>query len=566
VLSAADGCGNLDGERIPFSVVDCKSPAPICIQTLSVDLMPVDADDDGQVDGGMNTVWATDFIASPILDCTPNDTADVISGGQNDVKYFAFLDKDLENGVESITIDSLTEEHTDVIFTCEEEGTELVYIVAADGAGNFDYCAVMAVVQPGVEPSPCGETGGGSGSIAGLITDESINAVAGVNVQLSGQASMSYMTDDNGDYAFNGLVEGWDYSVTPGKDNDHLNGVSTFDLVLISKHILGVKPLGSAYKMIAADVNNSSSITTLDLIQLRKLILSIDTEFSNNTSWRFVDAGYSFPNPANPWSEEFPEVQNINNLQGGMTGDFVAVKIGDVNGNAVVNGLLSAEERGIAGAFELNTADVSLEAGEEYTVPFTAADIAAVEGYQFTLTFDRAAVELVDVIYGAAKEENFGIFAGQGAITTSWNGEAANNEVLFSLVLRAKNAAELKDVLGVSSRLTRAEAYTTAGETMDVALNFGAGAVARAGFELYQNQPNPFNGQTIIGFNLPEAAEATVKVNDVTGRLLKIIEGEFAKGYNQITLNSGDLGAKGVLSYTVETAEYTATKKMIIVE
>ncbi len=77
---------------------------------------------------------------------------------------------------------------------------------------------------------------------------------------------------------------------------------------------------------------------------------------------------------------------------------------------------------------------------------------------------------------------------------------------------------------------------------------------------------NSVVAQSIIGFNLPEATEATIKVNDVTGRLLKVIEGEFAKGYNQITLNSGDLGAKGVLSYTVETAEYTATKKMIVVE
>jgi len=90
--------------------------------------------------------------------------------------------------------------------------------------------------------------------------------------------------------------------------------------------------------------------------------------------------------------------------------------------------------------------------------------------------------------------------------------------------------------------------------------------VSRAGFELYQNQPNPFKGETLIGFNLPEAASATIKINDVTGRLLKIIEGDFVKGYNQVRLNSDELGAKGVLSYTVETVEYTATKKMIIVE
>ena len=65
------------------------------------------------------------------------------------------------------------------------------------------------------------------------------------------------------------------------------------------------------------------------------MILSIDTEFQNNTSWRFVDAAYLFPNAANPWFEEFPEVVNINDLPStGISGaDFVGVKIGDVNGD-----------------------------------------------------------------------------------------------------------------------------------------------------------------------------------------------------------------------------------------
>jgi hypothetical protein len=93
--------------------------------------------------------------------------------------------------------------------------------------------------------------------------------------------------------------------------------------------ILGVTPLNSPYKMIAADVNNSRSITTLDLIQLRRWILGVDVKFSNNTSWRFVRRDYVFPNPANPWAEEFPELLNVNDLYGALNNrDFVAVKIG----------------------------------------------------------------------------------------------------------------------------------------------------------------------------------------------------------------------------------------------
>jgi hypothetical protein len=561
IVSVADGCGNLDGQRIPFEVVDCKSPAPICIQTLSIDLMPIDEDGDGQVDGGMNTVWATDYLASDIDDCSPFEDE------PRNVKYFVFKDSELPNGPEGVTLDDLTADRTSVVFTCDEVNSSVMaFVFALDAAGNFDYCMVMTTVKAGLAPVPCGDGGSGNGDIAGLITDESDNATAGVTVQLSGQASMSYVTDDNGDYAFTGLIEGYDYSVTPSMDNEYLNGVSTFDLVLISKHILNVKPLNSPYKLIAADVNNSRSITTLDLIQLRKLILSVDTKFANNRSWRFVRADYVFPNTANPWAAEFPEVLNINNLSGDVQGDFVAIKVGDVNNNAAANGLMNAEVRNTGGTFELLTADEQLTVGEEYTVPFTGADMGSIQGYQFTLQLDRTAVELVDVIYGVAQEDNFGIFAQQGLVTASWNGEASADDVLFSLVLRAKAGVKLSEALSVNSRLTRAEAYSASDAVMDVALNFGQGTISRAGFELYQNTPNPFQGQTVIGFNLPEATEATIKVSDVQGRMLKLITGQYNQGYNEIRLNSADLNAAGVLYYTVETAEYTATKKMIIIE
>ncbi len=85
------------------------------------------------------------------------------------------------------------------------------------------------------------------------------------------------------------------------KDGDPLEGVNTLDLVLISQHILGLEPLNSPFKMIAADANKSGSITTSDIVELRNLILGVYTEFPNNTSWRFLDTNFTFPDPANPF-------------------------------------------------------------------------------------------------------------------------------------------------------------------------------------------------------------------------------------------------------------------------
>jgi hypothetical protein len=44
-----------------------------------------------------------------------------------------------------------------------------------------------------------------------------------------------------------------------------------------------------------------------------------------------------------------------------------------------------------------------------------------------------------------------------------------------------------------------------------------------------------------------------------------VINGQYAKGYNQVSLKSTELSA-GVLTYTLKAADFTATRKMIIVE
>jgi len=98
---------------------------------------------------------------------------------------------------------------------------------------------------------------------------------------------------------------------------------------------------------------------------------------------------------------------------------------------------------------------------------------------------------------------------------------------------------------------------------MDVALRFNGNTIAGVGFELYQNQPNPFVNKTMVGFHLPEAATATLTVFDAAGRVVFTQKGDFAKGYNAISLDRALLNTVGVLYYTLATENASATKKMI---
>ena len=112
----------------------------------------------------------------------------------------------------------------------------------------------------------------------------------------------------------------------------------------------------------------------------------------------------------------------------------------------------------------------------------------------------------------------------------------------------------------------RAEAYSQSNNRLEVALRFngqGSSVISGVGFELYQNQPNPFVNKTVIGFHLPEASEATLTVYDETGRVLFVQKGQFAKGNNAISVDRALLNTTGVMYYKVETATDSATKKMI---
>ena len=71
---------------------------------------------------------------------------------------------------------------------------------------------------------------------------------------------------------------------------------------------------------------------------------------------------------------------------------------------------------------------------------------------------------------------------------------------------------------------------------------------------------------TQIGFYLPKADQATLTLHDMRGSVLKVIRAEYGRGYHQVEIKRSELPTTGVLYYTLESGEYVATKKMIIVE
>jgi hypothetical protein len=286
---------------------------------------------------------------------------------------------------------------------------------------------------------------------------------------------------------------------------------------------------------------------------LRKLILGINPVLPNNTSWRFVDKSQVFANPSHPFAEVIKENISVGTAMSNLTDeDFVGVKIGDVNNTAVANSLMVSDDRSV-GTLLFDVNDRDLKAGEEFEVAFTASE--KTQGYQMTLNLNG--LEVAEIVGSDnVTANNFGVFA--DALTVSIDGAES-----FTVKFRAAKAGKLSEMMNVSSRITKAEGYSVTDGRLDVALRFDGKTIAGVGFELYQNQPNPFVNKTFVGFHLPEAATATLTVYDETGRAVFTQKGDFAKGYNAISLDRALLNTTGLLYYTLETATDSATKKMI---
>ena len=312
------------------------------------------------------------------------------------------------------------------------------------------------------------------------------------------------------------------YTLAPSRNDNPLNGVTTFDLVLISKHILGLEPFESPFKMIAADANRSGSITTFDIVQLRKLILGIDTALVNNTSWRFVPAGHVFNNPLNPFQAPFPETLAVQVLSDPLANlNFTGIKIGDVNASAVPNVQGLADER-TQGEWTLL---VDWETEDEVPQNIDNQEIKALVSCvgttplatQFTLQFDPTQLifDRVEPLLPGMTMEHFGLNrTAQGLVTFSYSMEVASvldkDQPLFKLIFRNKEKT-WNQTLQIVDWPTQALVYRADGTALKPVL------LAKNELTNTLATPNPFGSG---GTWIKNLQGGTLEILDAQGRLL----------------------------------------------
>jgi hypothetical protein len=361
-------------------------------------------------------------------------------------------------------------------------------------------------------------------------------------------------------------------TLTPTKNDGILNGVSTFDLVLISRHILETELLDSPYKIIAADANRSGSVTTFDLVEIRKLILFIEESFSNNSSWRFVDAAYTFPNPANPFAATFPE--NISNFSTPkLDANFIGIKVGDVNCSAAgcngfTNGPSNESRSSEKGVFNAAISNASAKKGEYVTIPFRIGGDGKYIAYQLGLRFDPRLLRWVGPSKGdidGYTKDNFGLTQlEEGLVRTLWfspDGQQVlkGTETLFNLTFQVMDdIADWSVAVGLDDKVLENIAFNADGLATQMSLNFvnkseDSGNLASSTLDA-SCAPNPFNHAITFDVNAnSKTPKASLWVFDAFGKRVLYKEVELEPGQNRFTIEEAASFPAGIYSWKVWT-------------
>jgi PKD repeat protein/uncharacterized protein (DUF2141 family) len=351
------------------------------------------------------------------------------------------------------------------------------------------------------------------------------------------------------------------YYIEPVRQGDPRNGLSSFEIFLGQRYLLGyeVPEIYHPMQVVALDVNCSQRFTNLDLFLMQRLLIEDLAEVPGCQPWTFV-----------PQTHEFPEEWNRNNVfpaprraEFMLAGDtmvmFTGIKTGDILANADVgraNGDLPLSYELPKSVNRGEAFDLFLHVEEETELVSLQGQFAIIDG-----------LELVEFEGLALGELEFSQDR-RGDLKFSWfNPEGQSSSVgpdlpVLRIRLRASRAfPTLPEVITIRRSGLAAEAYDGSFRPLRPALT--AVRADRLAFRVYPARPNPAENFVDLSFDLPGESAVDLKLFDAIGRPIMERRQHFHQGTHRIRLDLLGLPA-GAYHYLISANNELASGKLII--
>jgi len=441
-------------------------------------------------------------------------------------------------------------------FDCRDIGIHEILIEGITSNEEFFACKELVVVYDST--SNCSDVIQVPKAILGKILTQEGVPVQNVSINIiSGDLSFIRNTNEDGIFLFNDLPNNT-YLIEPNKRMDYGNGVTTQDLLIVQKHLLELKKIKSPYQLIAADINNSKSITAYDMILIRQIILRAIDKFPDNESWRFVKADYVFENPLDPFEEMFPASYEVDFLPIiSVNNNFTAVKIGDLNHSVTANQNQVNKSRTTTVAPLFQMRNKYFQKGEVFTVDINATQNFKALGFQIAFEIEETALTL-ETIEGIQKSA----FKKDGNILRISNTEITGkqfetNQNILRITFRAKKEGTLQNNFSLAQTDLVNEWYDSTLQNHPLALYY----FNSARLSVATNYPNPFTNATLLPITIPQEGLLQLSIYNLKGIEIWSMQENFTAGAYEVPITAS-FPSSGIYMYRVKFGEENILGKL----
>jgi len=311
-------------------------------------------------------------------------------------------------------------------------------------------------------------------------------------------------TSSTGAFSFDNLPDGA-YSMV-ASTNKPWGGVNATDALNVARHFSNTQLL-AGMRVVAADVNGSTSINSTDALNISRRTAAVITSFSVGN-----------------WYFESPQLS----VSGGTTTtqNVKGICYGDVNGSYNV---------ALRQAPSIALSNGASSYGLQSTIPVTAGEDMNMGAVTLIMDIPEG-VEVSQIIPAALGVGSFVSNLVNGQIRISWYSldevQARTGELLFSLEVRHKGQRSIEAVDWKIQPMSEiADGWANPYPNSNLKIGVLAGSKDKS--LLF---PNPSNGSAQLQFDLKENAKISIEILDVAGRLIHSMKMQSPAGVHYIDL------------------------------